>query len=331
MSHGSFLKMTYPGYEELKNYLHDNNKPSFIKFVNNNIDMFPMWFIEDNAHAGPALFGIWYERYKQTYGECNQTSKKLKKPQYNYLIWNSIIDKSRRRKRLKSNYHEGALDLLIEAQRSATEEGRHLLNPGTVAFHSTDSGKIAADENAQVVDEADKGDSSSEATQISTENHETDVSLDLLYPFGTKKILGKLTSDNVQKIKSFEIKESSIVARMKKHVITLLLKNSLTLTETETMKLLLSSVINFVDNLIYVEIRHMFSTRQLNDLERNTIFDDITFGLDLPTLQLLDKTVDKCHDLNTLLIRITTTMSGLLIDNKRKSDSYKMLKVLDIV
>jgi hypothetical protein len=148
MSHGSFLKMTYPGYEELKNYLHDNNKPSFIKFVNNNIDMLPMWSIEDNANTGPALFGIWYERYKQAYGECNQTSKKLKKPQYNYLIWNSIIDKSRRRKRLKSNYHEGALDLLIEAQRSATEEGRHLLNPGTVAFHSTDSGKIAADENA---------------------------------------------------------------------------------------------------------------------------------------------------------------------------------------
>lgn len=97
------------------------------------------------------------------------------------------------------------------------------------------------------------------------------------------------------------------------------------------MKLLLSSVINFVDNLIYVEMRLMLSTRQLNDLERNTTFDDITFGLDLPTLQLLDKTVDKCHDLNTLLIKITTTMSGLLIDNKRKSDSYKMLKVLDIV
>ena len=126
--------------------------------------------------------------------------------------------KSRRRKRLKSSCHEGALDMLIEAQRSATEEGRHLLNPGTVAFHSTDSGEITADENAQVVDEANKGDS--------TENHETDVSLDLLYPFGAKKILGKLTGDDAQKIQSFEIKESSIVASMKKHVITLLLKNS---------------------------------------------------------------------------------------------------------
>lgn len=62
----------------------------------------------------------------------------------------------------------------------------------------------------------------------------------------------------------------------------------------------------------------MLLTRQLNDLERNTIFDDITFGTDVPTLQLLDETVDKCHDLNTLLIRITTTMRGLLIDNKRK-------------
>lgn len=323
--------MTYSGYEELKSYLNGNKKPSFIKFVNDNIDMLPLWSVEDNANTGPALFGIWYERYKQTYGEFNETSKNLKKPEYNYLIWNSIIDKSRRRKRLRSGYHEDALDMLLEARRSATEEGRHLLNPGTVAFHSTDSGEIAADKNAQVVDKADKGDSSSKATQTSAENHETDISLDLLYPFGAKKILGKLTRDDVQKIKSFEIKESSIVARMKKHVITLLLKNSLTPTETETMKLLMSSVINFVDSLIYTEMRQMLLTRQLNDLERNTIFDDITFGMDVPTLQLLDKTVDKCHDLNTLLIRITTTMSGLLIDNKRKSDSYKMLKVLDIV
>ncbi|EIE89047.1 hypothetical protein G6F46_003720 [Rhizopus delemar] len=238
--------MTYPGYKELKNYLTGNKKLSFIKFVNDNIDMLPMWSIEDNANTGSALFGTWYKRYKQTYGEFNETSKNLKKPQYNYLIWNLIIDKSRR-KRLESSYHEGVLGLLIEARRSATEEGRRLLNPGTVAFHSTDYGKIAADENAQVVDEADKGDSSSEATQISTENHETDVSLDLLYPFGAKKILGKLTRDDVQKIKYFEIKESSIVARMKKHVITPLLKNSLTPTETETMKLLLSSDINFVD------------------------------------------------------------------------------------
>lgn len=126
-----------------------------------------------------------------------------------------------------------------------------------------------------------------------------------MYLFGAKKILGKLTRDDVQKIKFFEIKESSIVARIKKHVITLLLlKNSLIPTETETMKLLLSSVINFVDYLIYAQMRHILLTRQLNDLERNTIFDNITFGLDVPTLQLLHETVDKCHDLNTLLIRI---------------------------
>lgn len=74
---------------------------------------------------------------------------------------------------MRSNSHEGALDLLIEAQCLATEEGRRLLNPGTATFHSTDSSKIAVDENAkQVVDEADKYDASSKTTQISTENHE---------------------------------------------------------------------------------------------------------------------------------------------------------------
>lgn len=64
--------MTYAGYEELKNYLNGNRKPSFIKFVNDNIDMLPMWSSEENANTGPALFGIWYERYKQTYGEFNE-------------------------------------------------------------------------------------------------------------------------------------------------------------------------------------------------------------------------------------------------------------------
>ncbi|KAG2233952.1 hypothetical protein INT48_009765 [Thamnidium elegans] len=78
-------------------------------------------------------------------------------------------------------------------------------------------------------------------------------------------------------------------------------------------------------------MRHMLLTRQLNDLERNTIFDDIIFGLDVTTLQMFDEIVDKCHDLNTLLIRISTTKSKLLVDNKRQSDGYKMLKVLDIV
>lgn len=51
------------------------------------------------------------------------------------MLFESLwIHKSRRRKQLKSSYYEGALDLLIEAQHSATEEGRCLLNPGTVAF-----------------------------------------------------------------------------------------------------------------------------------------------------------------------------------------------------
>ncbi|RCH88078.1 hypothetical protein CU097_009048 [Rhizopus azygosporus] len=179
--------------------------------------MLPMWSTEDNANTGPALFGIWYKRYRQKisfnnfvenqghhwvtakmnsagvsfdmYDEAKNAAfsydpvhevMKFKKTTIQLSHLEFIIDKSRRRKRLKSSYHEDALDLLTQAQYSATEEGRRLLNLGTVAFHSTDSGEIAADENAQVVDEADKGDSSYEATQISTENHEIDISLDLL-------------------------------------------------------------------------------------------------------------------------------------------------------
>ncbi|KAG2233953.1 hypothetical protein BDF21DRAFT_491654 [Thamnidium elegans] len=121
--------MTSPDYEELKNYLNGHKKSSFIKSINDNIDMLPMWSTEDNAYTGPALFSIWYERYKQAYGEFNENSKNLKKPQYNCLIWNS--------------------------------ERRRLLKPGTTTSYYADSGKIAAYENAQVIDEANQDDSSS--------------------------------------------------------------------------------------------------------------------------------------------------------------------------
>jgi hypothetical protein len=106
-----------------------------------------MWSVEDNASNASALFGNWFERYKKVYSEYNVTTKNLKNPKYNFLLWNSIIDKSNRRKRLKSTYHEGALELLIGAQSSATRQGMRLFNSGTIPFDSTDS----EDENAQLV------------------------------------------------------------------------------------------------------------------------------------------------------------------------------------
>lgn len=90
--------MTHPGYEELKKYLQGNNKPAFIKFVSDNTDKIPAWSIEDNTNTGPALFDLWYERYKQAYAECNGALNNLEKLPYNYLIWSSILDKSKRRK-----------------------------------------------------------------------------------------------------------------------------------------------------------------------------------------------------------------------------------------
>ncbi|CAO3625913.1 unnamed protein product [Mucor hiemalis] len=118
---------------------------------------------------------------------------------------------------------------------------------------------------------------------------------------------------------------------MKKQVIKLLLKNSLTTAESETLKLLLSSVVNFLDSIIYTEMRQMLPAQQLKVLERNTVFDDISFGVGIDILRLLDETVNSCYDLNTLLIRIKMKINELIIDNERKSDDYKMLNVLDIV
>lgn len=78
--------MANPGYNELKAYLTGNAELSLNTTIHNSTEMLPQWSVEENATTASALHGIWYERYKQVYGEVNEDTKKLIKLKYNCFI-----------------------------------------------------------------------------------------------------------------------------------------------------------------------------------------------------------------------------------------------------
>lgn len=82
-----------------KKKVKDNEKSSFLKFINGNVSKILIWSIENNVQTGSALFGLWLERYNKACNEYNEELAATKKPGYNPLLWSSIIGKAQRRKR----------------------------------------------------------------------------------------------------------------------------------------------------------------------------------------------------------------------------------------
>ncbi|KAI9273303.1 hypothetical protein EDC94DRAFT_655224 [Helicostylum pulchrum] len=150
----------------------DNEKSSFLKFINGNVSKILIWSIENNVQTGSALFGLWLERYNKACNEYNEELAATKKPGYNPLLWSSIIGTTDKR-----------------AESSATAEGRVLLN----SSNNTDLTSEIYQESYEV----DNDNDSSEVNQIVIRAH--DISLELLHSFVAKKILGKLRDNDKRK------------------------------------------------------------------------------------------------------------------------------------
>lgn len=110
---------------------------------------------------------------------------------------------------------------------------------------------------------------------------------------------------------------------LKKHIVSLLVKNSLSPIEIETMKQVASNVINFVKDIL--------SDEQAKELKECSALDEITFGLDLPTIKSFDEKVDKCYNVHMLLGKTLQATYDLLLLSKRNSDQYLMTKVIHYV
>ncbi|KAG2219705.1 hypothetical protein INT45_006037 [Circinella minor] len=76
---------------------------------------------------GEALNGVWYERYKKQHMNI-KASAKIKKPKFNPIIWNSIMNKVLTRRALYEEYTEGDLKVLVAAAQGTTQEAERIEN-----------------------------------------------------------------------------------------------------------------------------------------------------------------------------------------------------------
>ena len=97
-----------------------------------------------------------------------------------------------------------------------------------------------------------------------------------------------------------------------------MLKNLLATTVTELSKLLLSNVLNLVDSIMYSNLQHSFSNQTREDFDQSNVFNDITLGLDIPTLRLRNDMLNNCDDVETLLPQKNTAI-GRLLEQKKEN------------
>ena len=87
-----FIEMIYlSGYKERKSYLTTSQRPSLMGYLTNHSDSLPTWCLDCAASSGAALFGVWWERYKQMYSATHGTSKTPSKPKFDDLFREFIL------------------------------------------------------------------------------------------------------------------------------------------------------------------------------------------------------------------------------------------------
>ncbi|CAO3591456.1 unnamed protein product [Absidia cylindrospora] len=315
--------MTYDGYQELKLFVEEQKRPKFNVFASTNKSNLVRWSMKLSANSHHALHGIWVERYRQVLRNVKATDKGAQLHKGNVSVWNEIMNNVMRRRKLLETFKEQAIEVLTIASTSAATEAIQLLNAdnnNNVDSNANDGDDNADDNhnNADNDDDSNVNDGDSD-TNDGDDNNANDDDLGaesdldqgsehVLYPYAVKKkVNGKLEPIDKQNIQAHLTQGNTMLGLMNNHVIRLICKDKVTVTEEETIKLLLSSVINLLDRSIYQTMANIFSSQQLKLLGTHSLFDsDKVYGLDLPSVALLDEIIDNCKDLDAFLHRIMT-------------------------
>ncbi|CAO0801426.1 unnamed protein product [Mucor circinelloides] len=67
--------VNYSGYQELKDFVENNEKPTFSRFANQYKDDIVRWSTQLSFQTASALYGIWYERFRQVVNAMPQPKK----------------------------------------------------------------------------------------------------------------------------------------------------------------------------------------------------------------------------------------------------------------
>ncbi|KAI9272645.1 hypothetical protein BDA99DRAFT_556258 [Phascolomyces articulosus] len=314
----------YQGLKELQNYLQSHQQPSYNHFIVTNQKNIVLWSLNIAAVTGAALNGIWYERYKKQYMSIKAKSV-INKPKFNSIMWNTIMTKVLTRRTLCEEYTERSLDVLITAAQGATQEAKRIIRSSSSLLREDNN--LSDDTNSTSGDASMENENESGESDIEKEKKdEIDINA-ALSEVGFKKLIKKSDESDLALLSSLKVQGDGIEERIHKQIIHLLSQENLTDMEKEVLKLLLSRAINCLDSTIYAKMAEVFSQGQLKYLigkKQNFV------GMDLMAFTTFDALLDKAWDtVDDLLIEIQTQKLELTKEKERKSDSYKLLHVLE--
>ncbi|KAF7726722.1 hypothetical protein EC973_008496 [Apophysomyces ossiformis] len=258
--------------------------------------------------------------------EVKGHDRSAKKVKYDDLFWNAIMADTNRRRKLAGVYNERALELLTTAAEPAMQEAQQAIQlysaRGTTNSHSPAA--AATNDNHLAATATTDDHHAAAAAHEATGNG--------LFSFAERKFKGEMVAEENARLSTYMTQGRTIREKMINHAIHLLSKSRHTMLEKELIKLLLSGVINFLDHSTYEAMKSIFTTRQLDLLAKPDNFNRGKYGLDLPSIAMLNDIVDNSgKDLDSLLQRTQHEKTKLIINKERKSDTYKMLCILDIV
>ncbi|KAG1301403.1 hypothetical protein G6F64_011836 [Rhizopus arrhizus] len=215
--------MTYKGHKELKKYIDQTPKASFTKVVEKEVVNLANWSFQESINTSPALNGFWFEKYRQVYMEVNGNAKGLRKPKsFNLLIWNDILARINRRRKLVDRCSEAALDVTAAVVKSSTAQVTQSLNHRNLPINDN-LAESRGNEEASTEESSDPGDS------IEVKNSD-------LNNYAAKKLLGTFDENDKTTIRQKLTKGDSIEQRITNHIIELLCQDHLTPIEQETLK-----------------------------------------------------------------------------------------------
>ncbi|ORY97145.1 hypothetical protein BCR42DRAFT_497394 [Absidia repens] len=253
---------------EIARYIQQERKPSFKKFVEGNVVNLANWSLKLPTASSSTIHGLWFEKYCKV--SMDVLKPRPRKPNtYNVMIWSEILSRVNRRKNMLDKCGEAALDIIGDVSGSvASQVSKSIMySDGSSSLCSPDDS--TNDYNAP-------GDTSSASILHHDTNHNSDAHgntsdnsaeyRDLHY-YGVKKLRGTFDEQDKCNVESKLTNGSSSNEKTTNHIIKLLCQPNLAPTDQETIKLLLSKIINTLDENIYATMENIFTSEPVITLE----------------------------------------------------------------
>ncbi|CDH60923.1 hypothetical protein RO3G_01221 [Lichtheimia corymbifera JMRC:FSU:9682] len=314
--------MTYPGFEELKDYITKTQRPNFKSFVGTRIPEVSEWSMDTAITKPEDLHGTWWRRYKQVYMSVHNKddARSLQAPKYNQFTWNVIMDTMDKMRKLRDTYETGTITLYTAAATPAKERAMPTItttassssSSSNPAISNTSSPTISNTSSIHTTSTIDMStsmdDSMTSGTTGSISLKTPKTTEQMLYNFGIKKFCGSLKKDDKENIAALKQDGTSI-----KYVEAIAIQRG-----------------EYYGSAIYTTMRQILSPKQIDYLDQHDIIETYC-GLELPTIEILKDIIENCEHVDAILARVYKEKLHLVENGKRKTNIFKALSILEIV